>query len=320
MQILYPEIKPYSRHDISVDDIHTLYVEECGDPEGIPVIFVHGGPGGGCSRHDRRFFDPEKYRIILFDQRGAGRSSPHAELNNNTTKDLIEDIETIRKQLHLDKFLLFGGSWGSTLYAEKYPANVSALILRGIFLSRECDLRWLYQSGAHHIFPDYWQGFSKIVPENERNDMVSAYYKRLTGNNELAKMAAAKAWSLWEAQCATLRPNPEIVNTFTDPHRAVSLARIETHYFINKSFIGPNQIIENASALEGIPGIIVHGRYDMVCPLDNAFTLHKAWPDSELQIVRDAGHSSQEPGIIDALVKATNAMAQILTGEGGHTC
>ncbi len=322
MQILYPEIKPYSRHDIKVDDIHTLYVEECGDPEGVPVLFVHGGPGSGISSHDRRFFDPEKFRIILFDQRGSGRSKPHAELENNTTQHLIDDIETIRNQLDIEKWLLFGGSWGSTLsllYAQSHPERVTGMILRGIFLCREGDLQWFYQSGAQHIFPDHWEDFVKPIPTEDREDLIKAYHTKLTGDNELAKMAAAKAWSIWEGKCATLRPSPDVVSKFSDPHMALSLACIETHYFVNKGFIEPNQIIENAKALEGIPGIIVHGRYDMVCTLDNAVSLHKVWQDSELQIIRDAGHSSHEPSIVDALVRATNSMALLLGGERDHS-
>ncbi|MFT5084882.1 MAG: proline iminopeptidase [Lentisphaeria bacterium] len=323
MQILFPEIKPYLRHDIVVDDTHTLYVEECGDPDGVPVLFVHGGPGAGFNKHDRRFFNPEKYRIILFDQRGAGRSKPHAELTNNTTPLLIQDIETIREKMGIDSWILFGGSWGSTLsllYAETYPERVSGLILRGIFLSRSSDLNWFYQAGADLIFPDYWQEFIKPIDAEDRGNIIEAYYKLLTGDNELAKMSAAKAWSLWEGRCATLRPSPEVVSTFSDTHMAVSLARIEAHYFTNASFIEENQILNNAHLLEGIPGTIVHGRYDIVCPLDNAFALHNAWHDSELQIIRDAGHSSREQGIVDALIKATNAMALLLSGEGDESC
>ncbi len=321
MQILYPEIKPYARHDIKVDDIHTLYVEECGDPDGIPALFLHGGPGAGSSKSDRRFFDPEKFRIIIFDQRGCGRSTPHASLENNTSAHLVEDIEIIRKQLGIEKWLLFGGSWGATLsllYAEAYPEVITGLILRGTFLCRDSDLDWFYKSGADHIYPDYWQEFIKPIPEAARGNLIAAYHKLLTGDNELAKMAAAKSWSLWEGKCATLRTSTDVINKFTDPHLAVSLARIETHYFMNKAFIEPNQIINNAAKLEGIPGIIIHGRYDMVCPLDNAFQLYNAWPDSELQIIRDAGHSSHEPSIVDALIKATNAMALLITGEGDH--
>lgn len=323
MQILYPEIKPYARHDLAVDDIHTLYVEECGDPDGIPLLFIHGGPGAGCSKDDRRFFDPDKYRIILFDQRGSGRSKPHAELKNNTTEHLVSDIEAIRQHLNVDKWVLFGGSWGSTLsllYAQAYPQHISGMILRGIFLSRDEDLHWFYQHGAHQIFPDYWQDFIKPVPEHERGNMMNAYYQLLTGDNELAKMAAAKAWSLWEGRCATLRPSPDVVSSFSDAHMALSLARIEAHYFVNKSFLEKNQILANMEKLEGIPATIIHGRYDMVCTLENAFALYRAWPDSELQIIRDAGHSSREPSIVDALVKAANAMALLLSGEGDQLC
>ena len=322
MLLLYPEIKPYARHKLSVDSVHTLYVEECGNPSGIPILFVHGGPGAGASKTDRRYFDPEKYRIIIFDQRGSGRSTPHAELENNTTSQLIEDIEKIREHLSVEKWVLFGGSWGSTLsllYAQAYPDTILALILRGIFLCRKADIHWFYQHGAHHVFPDYWGDFIKPIEESRRDNILAAYYEKLTGENELAKMAAAKAWSLWEGRCATLRPSVEVVNAFSEAHLAVSLARIEAHYFINDSFIEENQIIKNADALEKIPGIIVHGRYDMVCPLDNAFTLHQVWPNAELQIIRDAGHSSREPGIVDALVRATNSIAKQLSGDGDKT-
>lgn len=319
MQILYPEIKPYAQHDLIVDEIHTLYVEECGNPSGIPVLFVHGGPGAGAGKNDRRFFDPEKYRIIIFDQRGSGRSRPHAELSKNTPEHLIEDMETIRQTLNVTQWVLFGGSWGSTLsllYAQRFPKQVNGLILRGIFLCRQQDLDWFYQAGAHRVFPDYWEDFVKPIPEEERGRMMQAYYERLTGDNELAKMAAAKAWSLWEGHCATLRPSQDVVNRFADPHMALSLARIEAHYFINQCFMEEDHIIKHAAALAGIPGIIIHGRYDMICPLDNAWALHKVWPDSELHIIRDAGHSSHEPSIVDALVKATNEMAKLISGEG----
>lgn len=323
MQLLYPEIKPYARHDVKVDDTHTLYVEESGDPDGLPILFIHGGPGAGCSSQDRCFFDPEKYRIILFDQRGAGRSKPHAELKENTTQHLIDDIEKIRAFLTIDKWVLFGGSWGSTLsllYAQAHPETVHGMILRGIFLCRPKDLHWFYQSGADHVFPDYWQDYLKPIAEEDRKDMINAYYKVLTGDNELAKMAAAKAWSTWEGRCATLRPSPDVVARFSEAHLALSLARIEAHYFVNNIFVKENQIINNMEKLHGIPATIVHGRYDMVCPLDNAFELYNAWPDADLQIIRDAGHSSREPSITDALVKATNAMALLINGEGDHLC
>jgi len=290
MTPLYPEIKPYQRHELKVDDTHTLYIDESGIPDGIPLLFVHGGPGGACGKYDRRFFDPERYRIILFDQRGAGRSTPHSELTDNTTEHLIEDIEKIRNFLNIDKWVLFGGSWGSTLsllYAQRYPEKVEAMILRGIFLCRNKDLHWFYQEGASRLFPDYWQDFIQPIPEAERDNFISAYYKRLTGDNEIAKMAAAKAWSLWEGRCATLRPSTDIVSSFSSPHRALSLARIEAHYFINNCFVEENQILNNVDKLAGIPATIVHGRYDSVCPLDNAVELHKAWADSELHIIRD---------------------------------
>ncbi len=318
MQPLYPPIKNNQQFYLPVDDIHTLYVEESGSADGIPVLFIHGGPGAGCSPEDRRFFDPERYRIIIFDQRGAGRSRPHAELQNNTTDDLIADIEKIRNHFNIDQWVLFGGSWGSTLsllYAQQYPQHVRAMILRGIFLCRPADLQWFYQSGASMIFPDYWKEFVEPIAEEKRGDFISAYYELLTSNNELAKMNAAKHWSIWEARCATLRPNTNIVDAFSDPHLAVSLARIEAHYFINNAFINDNQILLNAHKLKGIPGVIIHGRYDMVCPLDNAWELQRQWPDAELHIVRDAGHASREPSILDALVKATDEMIKTLEQE-----
>ncbi len=316
MQPRYPAIKCYNSFSLPVDAIHTLYVEESGSPDGIPVLFVHGGPGAGCSPDDRRFFDPEQYRIILFDQRGAGRSTPHAELRNNTTKDLLDDMEQIREHLGIHQWMLFGGSWGSTLsllYAERHPDRVLAMILRGIFLTRRQDLQWFYQTGASAIFPDYWEDYLAPIPNEQRGDMIAAYYEQLTGGNELAKMNAAKHWSLWEGRCATLRPSTTIVDAFSDPHLALSLARIEAHYFVNNAFISENLIIHQAERLSGIPGIIIHGRYDMICPLDNALTLHRAWPDAELQIIRDAGHASREPSILDALVKSTDDMAKRLS-------
>ena len=319
MTPLYPEIKPFARHNLAVDDTHTLYIDESGNKDGIPVLFIHGGPGSGCGKYDRRYFDPQKYRIILFDQRGAGRSTPHAELTDNNSQALVSDIEKIREHLNIEKWVLFGGSWGSTLallYAESFPERVSGMILRGIFLCRKHELQWFYQEGADKIFPDYWEDFLQPIPENERGNMISAYYKRLTGDNELAKMGAAKAWSIWEGRCATLRPHPDVVKSYTDPHRATSLARIEAHYFMNDAFLEPNQLLNDAPKLEGIPGIIIHGRYDIVCPLDSAHALHKAWPGSELHIIRDAGHSALEPSITDALVKATNEIAKTLNGEG----
>ena len=315
MRGFYPNIKPYKVHMLAVDAPHELYVEECGSPDGIPVLFVHGGPGGGCSKQDRCFFDPEKYRIILFDQRGCGRSIPHASLQGNNSQALVEDMEAIRQALGLDKWLLFGGSWGSTLsllYAQTHPQRVSGLILRGIFLCRDRDIHWFYQAGADHVFPDYWRDYLAPIPEAERGDMVAAYYRRLTGDNELERMSAAKAWSIWEGRCAALHPNPNIVERLGSPHVALAMARVECHYFHNKAFLVDNQLLANADKLKGIPGIIVHGRYDMVCPVDQAFALHRAWPEARLEIIRDAGHASSEPGTLDALVKATDEMANKL--------
>lgn len=318
MRQRYPDIKPYQTHAITVDNIHTLYVEESGEPTGIPILFIHGGPGAGCSIHDRSFFNPELYRIILFDQRGAGRSKPHAELQANTSENLVADIEVIREKLGVEKWALFGGSWGATLallYAQTHPKRVNYMILRGIFLCRQKDLQWFYQSGANHVYPDYWQDFTNPIPAADKTNLLHAYHKVLTGDNELAKMAAAKAWSLWEARCATLRPNPQIVEKFIDPHMAVALAQIEVHYFINGGFISPNQLLENIDAIADIPGVIIHGRYDMVCTLDNAYALSKRWANSELHVIRDAGHSSSEPCITDALVRSTDEAAKILSKD-----
>jgi len=313
MQTLFPDIQPYAIHQLAVEAPHLLYVEESGNPEGLPVLFLHGGPGAGCQAWNRRFFDPERYRIVLFDQRGAGKSTPHAHLEGNTTQALVADIETLREFLGIERWVVFGGSWGSTLglaYAEAHPSAVIGLILRGIFLCRDQDIHWFYQDGASHVYPDYWADYVKVIPEAERGDFVSAYHRRLTGSDELARMAAAKAWSVWEGLCATLRPNQSVADHFSDPHVALALARIEAHYFVNKSFMQPHQLLSDARRLGGIPGVIVHGRYDMVCPLDNAFALHEAWPEAELQIIRDAGHSGAEPGIVDALVRATNDFAR----------
>jgi len=315
MQTLYPEIKPYARHELAVEEPHVLYVDESGSPDGLPVLFVHGGPGGGCDAISRRFFDPSLYRIITFDQRGCGRSTPHASLENNTTAHLIADMQRIREHLGIDKWVLFGGSWGSTLslaYAQAFPEHVHALILRGIFLCRPEDLSWFYQEGASRLFPDYWQDFVAPIPPEERDDLMQAFYRRLTGSDQIAQMHAAKAWSCWEGRTATLRPNPNVVERFADPHRALSMARIECHYFVNQAFLEPDQLLRDMPKIAHLPGIIVHGRYDAICPLDNAWALHQAWPNSELQIIRDAGHSAAEVGIADALVRATGDIAHRL--------
>jgi len=312
MRTLYPEIGSNHEYYLDVDDRHCLYVEECGNPQGIPVLFVHGGPGGGCSPEHRRFFNPERYRIILFDQRGCGRSTPHAELEGNTTQALVADMERIREFLSVDQWLLFGGSWGSTLslvYAEAHPERVLGMILRGIFLCRDRDIHWFYQQGANALFPDYWQDYLEPIPAAERNDLLSAYYRRLTSSNQLAQMQAAKAWSVWEGRCSTLDPNPAVVEHFADPHFALAMARIEAHYFIHKAFLQPDQILRDAHRLQDIPLTIVHGRYDMVCPLEQAHALHQVLPQARLHIVRNAGHSAFEPGIIDNLIQATDEFA-----------
>jgi len=258
-------------------------VEECGKPEGIPVVFIHGGPGAGCEKYHRQFSDPERYRIILFDQRGCGKSTPHAELVNNTTQDLVADMEAIREHLGIQRWMLFGGSWGSTLslvYAQTHPEKVLAMVLRGIFLCRQHEIDWFYQEGASRIYPDVWEKYLEPVPETEQHDMVKAYYKRLTGDDEFHRMQAAKAWSLWEGRTATLISSQKVLDHFGDPHTALSLARIECHYFMNHSFLAENQLLDNAAKLHGIPGIIVQGRYDMICPMQSAWQLHKAWPGS----------------------------------------
>ncbi|MDK8466036.1 prolyl aminopeptidase [Marinobacter sp. SS13-12] len=318
MLTLFPDIKPNARHRLAVDPPHELYVEESGNPDGIPVLVVHGGPGGGCEDYYRRFFDAERYRIILMDQRGAGRSSPLAEFDGNTTQKLVEDMETVRSFLGITQWILFGGSWGSTLslvYAQSHPDRVLGLVLRGIFLCRPRDIYWFYQEGASRVFPDYWQDFLAPIPENERDDLVSAYYRRLTSTNELEQIQAAKAWSIWEGRCATLHPNPRVVEHFGHPHVAIALARIECHYFMNNAFLEDNQIVRDAGALKDIPGIIIHGRYDMVCPLDNALALSEAWPEADLRIIRDAGHSASEPAIVDALMRGVDEVAARLDGN-----
>ena len=303
-----------------MDPPHELYIEECGNPHGLPVLFVHGGPGAGCEEYHRRFFDPNIYRIILFDQRGAGRSSPHAHLEKNTTADLVADMEKIRALLGVDRWVLFGGSWGSTLslvYAETHPERVLGLIVRGIFLCRSWEIQWFYQEGANRIFPDHWQDFIAPIPEVERNDLLQAHYRRLTGSDEVARMASAKAWSLWEGRAATLLPNKRVLGFFGSPHTALSLARIEAHYFAHNTFLEPDQILHEAHRLSNIPGTIVHGRYDVVCPIQSAWDLHRAWPLANFQIVPDAGHSAAEPGTTHALVKATIDMATLLRPRGG---
>ena len=316
MMPMYPPIRENRHYFLPVDKIHTLYVEESGNPEGLPVVFLHGGPGSGCESWHRQFFDPEQYRIILFDQRGCGRSTPHAELTDNTTWDLVADIERIRRDMQIEKWVVFGGSWGSTLglaYAETHPERVLGLILRGIYLCRPQDIAWFYQSGASKIFPDYWQDFIAPIPEKERDDLLTAYHKRLTGQNEIARMQAAKAWSLWEGRTANLAPRESVVDHFSSPYTAMSVARLEAHYFINTGFLEPNQLLRDAHRIADIPGMIIHGRYDMICPLEQAHALHQAWPIADLAIIPDCGHAASEPAIQSALVKASEFMLEQLT-------
>jgi proline iminopeptidase len=313
--MLFPAIKPIQTLHLQVSPEHELYVEECGDPQGVPIVFLHGGPGGSCEPAHRRYFDPERYRIILFDQRGCGKSRPHASLENNTTQDLIDDLEKIREHFAIEKWVVFGGSWGSTLglaYAEAHPERVLGLILRGIFLCRQQDIDWFYQGGAARLFPDAWQDFLAPIPENERDRLVQAYHKRLTSDNEIERMAAAKAWSVWEGSTATLQVDKSVLCYFSDPHTALSIARIECHYFINNSFMRENQLLEEAHKLKDIPGFIVHGRYDVICPIDQAFALHEQWPNAQLKVIADAGHAVSETGISKALIDSTNAMLRLL--------
>jgi proline iminopeptidase len=294
---------------------HELYVEECGNPLGIPAIFVHGGPGAGCEPYHRRFFDPKRYRLVLFDQRGCGWSTPHAELSDNTTWHLVDDIEAIRRYLGIERWLVFGGSWGSTLalaYTQTHPERVRGLILRGIFLCRAREIRWFYQEGASRVFPDYWEDYLQPIPETEHGDLLNAYYARLTGDDELVRMAAAKAWSLWEARTASLLPNENLLKHFGIPRTALALARIESHYFVHGAFLEPDQLLRNAQRMAAVPGVIVQGRYDLICPLESAWALHRAWSGAELRIIPDAGHSASEPGIRRALVEATDRFAERL--------
>jgi proline iminopeptidase len=311
---LYPFLKPYRQFRLTVDAPHALHIEESGNPAGLPVVFLHGGPGAGTEPYHRRFFDPAIYRIVLFDQRGCGHSTPHASLENNTTQALIEDMERIRRELDIDRWVVFGGSWGSTLglaYAESYPSRVLGLILRGVFLCRERDIQWFYQDGASRIFPDHWKDFVALIPDAYRDDILAAYHRMLTSSDEVGRMAAAKAWSIWEGRTATLKANPDVVKHFANPHIALSLARIECHYFVNQSFLEPDQLLRNAQRLRGIPGVIVHGRYDVICPLEQAYALREVWPEAKLDIVPGAGHAAGEPGIVDALIKATREIAAL---------
>jgi len=311
---LYPPIEPYNSGHLDVGDGHSLYWELCGNPDGKPVVFLHGGPGGASSPDHRRQFDPDKYKILVFDQRGCGKSTPFASLDNNTTWDLIEDIEKLRTQVAVvEKWQVFGGSWGSTLsiaYAETHPQRVTELVLRGIFLFQQYELDWLYRKGgASSLYPDKWDEFVAPIPESERDDLLQAYRKRLTSDNMDEQVAAAKAFAAWEGNVVTLLPNHEVMEEFTDPKKAVAIARIENHYMINKGWLGETQLLDGAAKLKGIPGIIVQGRHDCCTPPRAAWALKQAWPEVDLQIVPDAGHLFNEPGILDGLIRATDYFA-----------
>lgn len=291
---------------------HTLYYEECGNPRGKPAVFLHGGPGGGCTPAMRRFWNPDVYRIILFDQRGSGKSKPHANLENNTTWDLVNDIEALRVALQIDRWQVFGGSWGSTLalaYSQTHPERVSEIILRGIFMLRKKEIDWFYQHGASEIYPDRWQHYLAPIPKSERGDLLQAYSRRLTSDDADVRMEAAKAWSIWEGTTSTLLPNDSIAADFAADDMAISLARIECHYFVNHGFMKDNQLIDNVDKIRRIPAVIVQGRYDVVCPAVSAWELSQAWPEADLRIVPDAGHAAFEPGNTHELVTATDAFA-----------
>jgi proline iminopeptidase len=309
MRTLFPEIEPYHTFRLKVSDLHELYVEEAGNPEGVPVVFLHGGPGGGCSASHRQLFDPGFYRIVLFDQRGAGRSTPHAELRENTTWDLVADIEAIRRKLGIDRWLVFGGSWGSTLalaYGETHPDRVSGLILRGIFLCRPEEFQWFYQEGCSWVRPEEWAHYLAPIPEDERHDLMQAYHRRLTSDDPAVRLEAAKAWSRWEGACCKLIPDPDTIAHFESDDAALAMSRIECHYFVNRCFFEEeNQLLNRVDRLRHIPTWIIHGRYDIVCPAKNAYDLHLAFPQARCEMVPDAGHAYNEPGILNALIEAT---------------
>ena len=306
---LFPEIEPYEKGYLNVSDLHTIYYEQVGNPKGKPILFLHGGPGAGIDPTCRRYFDPQFYRIILFDQRGCGKSEPHAELEKNTTWDLVDDIEKLREHCNIEKWVVFGGSWGATLsliYAILYSEKVLGLILRGIWLSRKEEVNWLYQEGTSRFYPEAWEEYLKPIDMKNRNDIVKAYYDIFTGGNNNDQVAAAKAWSIWEASVSKLIPSQDLISSFGDPYNAISIAKLECHYFVNNMFAkSDNYILENINNISNVPTVIINGRYDMVCPIYTAWELHKALPKSKFIVVQDAGHSASEPGTINELVKAT---------------
>ena len=312
---LFPNIEPFNTFNLPVSDLHTIYVEESGNKNGKPVIFLHGGPGGGVDPKYRRYFDPKKWRIIMFDQRGCGKSTPFAELEENTTWDLVSDIEKIRKHLSIDKWVVFGGSWGSTLslaYSQTHPDSCKGLILRGIFLVRKKELDWFYQEGANNIFPDRWESFLEPIPVEKRDNLMQAYYEILTGEDHSKKIEAAKAWSTWEGSTVKLLEDENFISDFSDDKFAEAFARIECHYFMNNCwFDSDNHLIENMHKIRHIPGVIIHGRYDIVCPVIQAWDLHKAWPEADLHIIPDAGHSIFEDGIKNKILEYTDRFSNL---------
>jgi proline iminopeptidase len=313
MNSLFPPIEPYNHGWLSVGDGHEIYYEESGNPSGKPCLFVHGGPGGGASPAARQFFDPDKYRIVLFDQRGCGRSKPHASIEANTTWHLIDDIELIRETLGIDHWLVFGGSWGSTLslaYAQSHPERVTELVLRGIFLLRAQELQWFYQHGASELYPDAWQHYLAPIPEAERYDLISAFHSRLTSDDPEVRLSAARAWSVWEASTSFLIQNEDFMAQLDEPEAALAMARIECHYFVNGGFFeSPNQLLEAVDKIRHIPCVIVQGRYDVVCPPTTAWDLHRAWPEADFKLIANAGHSAFDPANAAALIEATKRFA-----------
>jgi proline iminopeptidase len=310
---LYPPIEPYRSGHLETGDGHQVYWELCGNPDGIPVVFLHGGPGAGCTPTHRRLFDPARYRILLFDQRGCGRSRPHAALENNTTWHLVADIERLREMTGGDRWLVFGGSWGSALalaYAETHPDRVTGLILRGIFTLRRAELLWYYQDGASWLFPDKWERFLAPIPPDERGDLMAAYRRRLTDADPAIRGEAALAWSLWEGETLTLRPAPDLSVQHADADYALAFSRIENHYFVHGGWLDEGQLIRDAGRLRSIPAVIVQGRYDVATPVRTAWDLHRAWPEAAFHLIDDAGHAVSEPGILDALLNATDRFAQ----------
>ena len=305
----YPTVEPYASGHLDVGDGHVIYWERVGTPGAKPAVFLHGGPGGGLSPDHRRLFDPALYDVLLFDQRGCGRSTPHAGLEANTTWHLVADIERLREMAGVEKWLVFGGSWGSTLalaYAETHPERVSELVVRGIYTLTKAELAWYYQFGVSEMFPDKWERFLAPIPEAERGDMMAAYRKRLVGSDRKAQIEAALAWSLWEGETITLLPAPDIARQHGEDDFALAFARIENHYFVHAGWLDEGQLLRDAEKLRGIPGVIVHGRYDMPCPVKYAWALHKAWPEAEFHLVEGAGHAVSEPGILDRLIRATD--------------